>query len=91
MLGKICRSWQRTLQLAYIIGLPPYCDDGDHHHPRHHPHHDNRDVHGDHDVRGDYDTHDDRGVGGASIPASISNTNYTRQYSKPKSETIFKY
>ena len=69
MLGKICRSWQRTLQLAYIIGLPPYCDDGDHHHPRHHPHHDNRDDCGVHDVHGD---HDDRGVGQASLlPSQI--------------------
>ena len=70
MFGKICRSWQRTLQLAYIIGLPPYCDDGHHHHHQHcNNNHDDRD---DHDVHGDHDNHDDRGMGQASLfPSQI--------------------
>ena len=82
MLGKICRSWQRTLELAYIIGLPPYCDDGDHHHHHHPHHHDNRDEY---DVHGDHDNHEGRGVGQASLLPSqrrsiLANT---RQYWKP--------
>ena len=58
MLGKICGSWHWTLRLAYIIGLPPYCEDGedggndedsdavdgDYHHDKCDEDHDDRDA-----------------------------------------------